>query len=180
MSGGTGSGGSAQQGGGSGAHAGSGAGPLVGIVYGSPSDIEIVKAAEAVLQRFGVSYESHLLSAHRMPDATARFAREAKSRGVRVILAFAGLAAHLAGVVAAHTTLPVLGVPVSGGVSGGLDALLSMVQMPAGVPVGTLALDKHGARNAAVLAVSILALSDDRLSSKLDELKEEMAAGGRL
>ena len=175
----TGPGGSGASGGG-GASAGSGRGSRVGIVYGSPSDIEIVKAAEAVLDRFGVSYESHLLSAHRMPDATARFAREARENGVHVILAFAGLAAHLAGVVAAHTTLPVLGVPVSGGVSGGLDALLSMVQMPAGVPVGTLALDKHGARNAAVLAVSILALSDERLAAQLDDLKKEMAAGGRL
>lgn len=159
---------------------GSQSGALVGIVYGSPSDIEIVKATESVLTRFGVPYESHLLSAHRMPDATARFAREARDRGLRVIVAVAGLAAHLGGVVAAHTTLPVLGVPVSGGVSGGLDALLSMVQMPAGVPVGTLALDKHGARNAAVLAVSILALSDGHLAVQLDELKKEMAEGGRL
>ncbi|MCA9728221.1 MAG: 5-(carboxyamino)imidazole ribonucleotide mutase [Candidatus Eisenbacteria bacterium] len=152
----------------------------VGIVYGSPSDAEIVKAAEAVLTRFEVPFESHLLSAHRMPDETARFARGARDRGIKVIIAMAGLAAHLGGVVAAHTTLPVLGVPVSGGVSGGLDALLSMVQMPAGVPVGTLAIDKHGARNAAVLAVSILALSDDRLANQLDDLKKEMAAGGRL
>jgi phosphoribosylaminoimidazole carboxylase PurE protein len=97
-----------------------------------------------------------------------------------VIIAAAGLAAHLGGVVAAHTTLPVLGVPVSGGIANGLDALLSMVQMPAGVPVGTLAVDRHGAKNAAVLAVSILALSDEELAKKLDDLKAEMAAGGRL
>lgn len=154
--------------------------PLVGIVYGSPTDQEVIAAAEKVLERFGVPYESQMMSAHRMPETTADWARSARGRGLRVIIAAAGLAAHLAGVVAAHTTLPVLGVPVSGGIANGLDALLSMVQMPAGVPVGTLAVDKHGAKNAAVLAVSILALSDEGLARKLVELKDEMAAGGRL
>jgi phosphoribosylaminoimidazole carboxylase PurE protein len=154
--------------------------PLVGIVHGSPSDAGVVEAAEKVLARFGIPFESVTLSAHRMPEATAAYAREARGRGLRVLIAVAGLAAHLGGVVASHTTLPVLGVPVSGGVAQGLDALLSMVQMPAGVPVGTLALDKHGARNAAVLAASILSLSDETLAGKLADLKREMAEGKRL
>lgn len=154
--------------------------PLVGIVYGSPTDQEVIAAAEKVLERFGVPFESHMMSAHRMPETTAKWASSARGRGIQVIIAAAGLAAHLGGVVAAHTTLPVLGVPVSGGIANGLDALLSMVQMPAGVPVGTLAVDKHGARNAAVLAISILSLSDEGLARKLDDLKAEMAAGGRL
>jgi len=154
--------------------------PLVGIVYGSPSDSAIVEAAEKVLARFDVAYESKMLSAHRMPEATAEWARTAETRGLKVLIAMAGLAAHLGGVVAAHTTLPVLGVPVSGGVAQGLDALLSMVQMPAGVPVGTLALDKQGAKNSAVLAISILALSNEDLASSLRKLKGEMAEGIRL
>ena len=154
--------------------------PLVGIVYGSPSDSAIVEAAEKVLAKFDVPYESKMLSAHRMPEATAEWASTAESRGLKVLIAMAGLAAHLGGVVAAHTTLPVLGVPVSGGVAQGLDALLSMVQMPGGVPVGTLAVDKHGAKNSAVLAISILALSDERLSKALKDFKAEMAEGGRL
>lgn len=154
--------------------------PVVGIVYGSPSDQEVIAAAEKILERFGVPYEARMMSAHRMPDTTAEWARTARARGLKVLIAAAGLAAHLGGVVAAHTTLPVLGVPVSGGIAGGLDALLSMAQMPAGVPVGVLAVDKHGARNAAILAVSILALSDERLARELDALKAELAAGGRV
>ncbi len=154
--------------------------PLVGIVCGSPSDEKIVEAAEKVLKKFDVPFESRMLSAHRMPEATAEWASTAEERGLKVLICMAGLAAHLGGVVAAHTTLPVLGVPVSGGVAQGLDALLSMVQMPAGVPVGTLAVDKHGARNAAVLAVSILALSDPELKGRLRGLKEDMAKGERL
>lgn len=154
--------------------------PRVGILYGSPSDQTIVDAAETVLKRFGVGFESRSLSAHRQPEATAEYARSAKSRGLRVLICVAGLAAHLGGVVAAHTTLPVLGVPASGGVAQGLDALLSMVQMPAGVPVGTLAVDKHGAKNAAVLAASILALSDEDLAERLEAFKREMAEGARL
>jgi phosphoribosylaminoimidazole carboxylase PurE protein len=154
--------------------------PRVGIVYGSPSDVEVVQAVHVVLERFGVAHETRLLSAHRMPEETARWASEAKGRGLQVLIAMAGLAAHLAGAVAAHTTLPVLGVPISGGVSGGLDALLATVQMPAGVPVGTLALDRHGAKNAAVLAIQILALSDPGLAERLEALKRSMAAGERI
>lgn len=154
--------------------------PKVGIVYGSPSDVEVVQAAKDVLDKFGVSYECHLMSAHRMPHQTSKWATEAKGRGLQVLIAMAGLAAHLGGVVAAHTSLPVLGVPISGGVANGLDALLAMVQMPAGVPVGTLAVDRHGAKNAALLAIQILALSDPELSGRLDALKTDMEAGGRL
>ncbi|MCA9758203.1 MAG: 5-(carboxyamino)imidazole ribonucleotide mutase [Candidatus Eisenbacteria bacterium] len=154
--------------------------PVVGIVYGSPSDQEVIAAAEKVLDKFGVPFESKMMSAHRMPGTVTEWATTARDRGIKVIIASAGLAAHLGGVVAAHTTLPVLGVPVSGGIANGLDALLSMVQMPAGVPVGTLAVDRHGAKNAAVLAVSILSLSDEGLAKKLDEFKTEMAGGGRL
>lgn len=153
---------------------------VVGIMLGSKSDLPYAQEAERVLGRFGVGFETVVLSAHRMPDATAEFARGARARGLKVIIAMAGLAAHLPGVVASHTTLPVLGVPLSGGVSGGLDALLSIVSMPGGVPVGCLALDKHGARNGALLAVQILALCDPDLECRLEGLKQELAAGGTL
>jgi len=152
--------------------------PVVGIVCGSQSDLAVVAEAQRVLDKLGVTWESRVLSAHRMPEATADYARQAKERGLRVLIGMAGLAAHLPGVLASQTTLPVLGVPLSGGVSGGLDALLSIAMMPAGVPVGCLALDKHGARNAAVLAASILALGDAELSARLYQLKLELAAGG--
>lgn len=153
---------------------------VVGIMLGSKSDLPYAQEAERVLGRFGVGFETVVLSAHRMPEATAEFAKGARERGLKVIIAMAGLAAHLPGVVASHTTLPVLGVPLSGGVSGGLDALLSIVSMPGGVPVGCLALDKHGARNAALLAVQILSLADPELERSLQELKDELAAGGTL
>ena len=152
--------------------------PLVGIMLGSKTDLPFAQEAERVLAKFEVPTEMSILSAHRMPEATAEYARTARARGLKVIIAMAGLAAHLPGVVAAQTTLPVLGVPLSGGVSGGLDALLSIVSMPGGVPVGCLALDKHGARNAAVLAVEILALSDPALEVRLVALKAELAEGG--
>ena len=156
------------------------AAPKVGILCGSTSDLPMTAEAERVLERFGIPWERQILSAHRMPLATVEYARTARERGLRVLIAMAGLAAHLPGVVAASTTLPVLGVPLSGGVVGGLDALLSVVQMPGGVPVGCLGLDKHGARNAALLAAEILALSDEGLAGKLEELKRELAAGGTL
>ncbi len=154
--------------------------PLVGIICGSKSDLPIVQETERILEKLGVPYESQVLSAHRMPDATAAYAREARGRGLKVMIALAGLAAHLPGVVASHTTLPVLGVPLSGGVMGGMDALLSIVMMPAGVPVGCLSSDKHGARNAAVMAAQIVALSDSGTAAKLDEMKKEMAEGARI
>jgi len=152
--------------------------PLVGILCGSSSDLPVVQECERVLHKLGLSCETNVLSAHRQPEATAAYAREARGRGLKVLVCMAGLAAHLPGVVAAQTTLPVLGVPLSGGAMGGMDALLSVAMMPGGVPVGCLALDKHGARNAAVLAASILSLSDEAVAARLAELKRELAAGG--
>ncbi len=151
---------------------------LVGIVCGSKSDLPQVQEVERVLERLGVPCESRVLSAHRQPVETAEYARSAKDRGLKVLIAMAGLAAHLPGVLASHTSLPVLGVPLSGGVMGGLDALLSIVSMPGGVPVGCLALDKAGARNAAVLAAQILALSDPVIDAAVAGLKAELARGG--
>lgn len=151
---------------------------LVGIICGSKSDLPYVQEVERVLERLSVPCESRVLSAHRQPAETAAYAQGAKDRGIRVLVAMAGLAAHLPGVLASHTSLPVLGVPLSGGVMGGLDALLSIVSMPGGVPVGCLALDKAGARNAAVLAAQILALSDPKIETALGELKADLARGG--
>jgi len=138
---------------------------------GSPNDGEYMKNCEDYLKHFGVEYELKILSAHRNPEEVANFARNADSNGIKVIIAAAGMAAHLGGVVAAHTTLPVLGVPLKGGIMDGLDALLSMVQMPAGVPVPTLSVGNAGAKNAAITAVQILALSDNDLKEKLIEFK---------
>ena len=149
--------------------------PLVGIVYGSPTDKELADEAAGVLERFGVPFEAVQLSAHRNADETASYADEAHTRGLKVLLAIAGMAAHLAGALAARTTLPVIGVPAQGSAFGGLDALLSTVQMPAGVPVATVAVGSAGARNAALLAVQILALSAPDLSKKLGEFKTEQA-----
>jgi phosphoribosylaminoimidazole carboxylase PurE protein len=144
---------------------------------GSDSDWNVMAVASERLASFGVAHEAHVLSAHRSPDETARFAREAKSRGLKVFICAAGVAAHLAGAVSAQTTLPVLGVPLDASGLGGLDALLSTVQMPAGIPVGTLAIGKAGADNAAILAVQILALADQDLAAKLDEHKAALAKG---
>jgi len=144
---------------------------LVTIIMGSPNDGEYMKNCEDYLKYFGVEYELKILSAHRNPEEVANFARNAEKNGIKVIIAAAGMAAHLGGVVAAHTTLPVLGVPLKGGVMDGLDALLSMVQMPAGVPVPTLSVGNAGAKNAAITAVQILALSDNDLKEKLIEFK---------
>jgi len=134
---------------------------------GSDSDLPTMDEAAKLLQEFDVPIEMHISSAHRSPDRVARFAREADSRGLRVLIAGAGGAAHLAGVIAAHTVLPVIGVPMDGGPLHGLDALLSTVQMPGGIPVATVAIGKAGARNAALLAVAILALSDTNLRRRL-------------
>ncbi|MEB2284625.1 MAG: 5-(carboxyamino)imidazole ribonucleotide mutase [Polyangiaceae bacterium UTPRO1] len=149
----------------------------VAILMGSDSDWGVMSAAADRLAGFGVAYEAHVLSAHRSPQETARFAREAKRRGLGVVICGAGAAAHLAGAVAAQTTLPVLGVPLDASGLGGLDALLATVQMPAGIPVGTLAIGRAGAENAAILAVQILALTEPGLAEALEGYKAGLAAG---
>jgi 5-(carboxyamino)imidazole ribonucleotide mutase len=149
--------------------------PLVGILMGSKNDWETLQAGAKILNEFGVAYEAKVASAHRSPELVADFAKSAERRGLEVVIAAAGLAAHLAGVVASMTLLPVLGVPMQGNAVGGLDALLSMVQMPGGVPVGTLAIGSHGAKNAALLAVRILANSRPELREKLRAYHEKMA-----
>jgi len=145
----------------------------VAILMGSVKDESKMAPAAEILQRFGVPHEVLVRSAHRTPDAVAEFARGARAAGYAVIIAGAGKAAHLAGAVAAHSTVPVIGVPIAAGGLGGLDALLSTVQMPTGIPVATVAVDS--AANAALLAVSILAVSDPRLASELDAYREELA-----
>ena len=149
--------------------------PLVGIVMGSASDRSIMEEAGGVLGRFEVPYEMTVASAHRSPERAKEFARSAHKRGLKVIIAGAGGAAHLAGSIAAETTLPVIGVPIDSSPLQGIDALLATVQMPGGVPVATMAVGKAGARNAGLLAVQILALHHPELHEKLLEYKEEMA-----
>ncbi|HTP65675.1 MAG TPA: 5-(carboxyamino)imidazole ribonucleotide mutase [Geobacteraceae bacterium] len=148
--------------------------PLVLIVMGSDSDLQVMEAGAVVLAEFGVPFEMRISSAHRTPDRTAALAAEAAGRGIRVIIAGAGMAAHLAGVIAAATTLPVIGVPVGGGALNGMDALYSTVQMPGGIPVATMAIGQAGAKNAGLLAVQILALSDAGLAGKLTAYREKM------
>src|SRR5690242_1224792 len=143
----------------------------IGIVMGSTSDWETMKAAAKMLQDFGVPFEARAMSAHRTPHAAAEWASNAQKNGMKAIIAAAGGAAHLAGVVAAHTTLPVLGVPMPSKHLQGLDSLLSTVQMPKGIPVATFAIGDAGAANAALFAVALLALSDSNLSKKLDEFR---------
>ena len=150
--------------------------PDVAVLLGSQSDWEVMKAAVETLAEYGVSYDARVLSAHRTPDELADYVQKADQAGTKVFIAAAGMAAHLAGAVAAHTTRPVLGVPLSGSDLSGLDALLATVQMPAGVPVGTLAIGKAGAANAAMLAAAILALGDERLSERLGAERRVMAA----
>jgi len=149
--------------------------PLVGVVMGSKSDFETMRQAAETLARFGVAHETKILSAHRTPEQTVAYARAAEERGLEVIIAGAGGAAHLAGVIAAHTVLPVLGVPLESSALKGLDSLLSIVQMPAGIPVGTLGIGKSGATNAALLAVSILAHRHPELRDKLRAYREQQA-----
>ena len=149
--------------------------PLVAVVMGSKSDWETMKNASETLTRFGVHHESRVLSAHRTPQAATEFASGASARGLKVVIAAAGGAAHLAGVLAAHTLLPVLGVPMESQMLRGMDSLLSTVQMPAGIPVGTLAIGKAGAINAALLAIAILALQRPDLEEKLDAFRKEQA-----
>ncbi|MDQ3133035.1 MAG: 5-(carboxyamino)imidazole ribonucleotide mutase [Acidobacteriota bacterium] len=145
--------------------------PLVSIIMGSTSDWETMKNAAAVLEEFGVPFETRVVSAHRTPDLLFEFAKSAESRGIEVIIAGAGGAAHLPGMCASQTVLPVLGVPVQSKALSGMDSLLSIVQMPAGIPVGTLAIGNAGAKNAALLAISILANSRPELREKLKEFR---------
>ena len=149
--------------------------PLVGIVMGSASDQPKMQAAEIILDRFGVPYESNVISAHRQPDQAHEYSKLAEERGLEVIIAAAGRAAHLAGVMAANTILPVIGVPVHGGHLGGADSLYSTVQMPSGVPVATVGIDQ--ATNAAILAVQILACRSVELREKLRNFKLELSQG---
>ena len=150
--------------------------PLVSIVMGSDSDLEIMNEAARALDDFGIPYEIDVTSAHRSPARTGEFARKAASRGIKTIIAGAGGAAHLAGVIAAETTLPVIGVPIPS-VLNGLDSLLSIVQMPAGIPVATVAIGKAGATNAGILAAQIIGLSDAAVAAKLRQHKEKLAQG---
>jgi len=145
---------------------------LVAVLMGSKSDWDTMRAAAETLEKFGVPHESHVMSAHRTPGLASEFAGNADARGIEVIIAAAGGAAHLAGVMAAHTTLPVLGVPMTS-VLNGLDSLLSTVQMPGGIPVGTFAIGKAGATNAALFAIAILANSRPELKEKLREFRQE-------
>ena len=145
------------------------------LIMGSDSDLPIVEKAISVLKKLDMPYTVHIMSAHRTPERTAEFAKAAAENGYGVLVAFAGKAAHLAGVIAAHTVLPVIGVPIKGSDLGGLDALLATVQMPSGIPVATVAV--NGAKNAALLAIQMLALSDDALAEKLEAAKQSMIDG---
>lgn len=147
--------------------------PQVAVVMGSKSDWETMSACVKTLDELGIANEAHVLSAHRTPDATVDFARTAADRGLRVVIAAAGGAAHLAGVISAYTWLPVLGVPMQSQALQGLDSLLSMAQMPGGIPVGTLAIGSAGAKNAALLAAGILAISDDKIRKNLQAFRRK-------
>jgi len=149
--------------------------PQVGVVMGSDSDLPIVEEALQVLDEFGVPYEVKILSAHRSPDQTSAYAKSAAERGLRVILAAAGWAAHLGGVLAAETILPVIGIPVNSSPLQGLDALFATVQMPPGIPVATMAIGKGGAHNAALFAIQVLALQEPQLRDRLKQFKLRMA-----
>lgn len=151
--------------------------PAVSILMGSDSDLPVMIEAARILERFQVPYELEITSAHRSPERTAEIVRGGVDRGIRVFVVGAGSAAHLAGVVAAHTTLPVLGVPLASSDLNGLDALLATVQMPGGIPVATLAIGAAGAKNAALCACQILALNDGSLSKRLADYRREMAEG---
>jgi 5-(carboxyamino)imidazole ribonucleotide mutase len=153
------------------------AAPLVGLVMGSDSDWEIMRHAATQLDALGVAFEARVVSAHRMPDDMFEYAEDAGPRGLRAIIAGAGGAAHLPGMVAAHSALPVLGVPVESKTLQGLDSLLSIAQMPAGIPVGTLAIGKAGAVNAGLLAAAILATGDDALAGRLDAWRQAQTDG---
>ena len=149
-------------------------GPSVGIVMGSKSDLEVMKTASTILAQFGITSEIRVISAHRTPDIAAEYAKTAAGRGLKAIIAGAGAAAHLAGAMAANTTLPVIGVPLASGALNGVDALYATVQMPTGVPVATVAI--NGSANAAILAAQIMATSDKKLAAKMVEYKESIKA----
>lgn len=142
------------------------------VILGSDSDLPVVKECIETLKKLGIPVEAHVMSAHRTPDGAAVFSQEAKKNGFGVIIAAAGKAAHLAGALAARTTLPVIGIPIKSSTLDGLDALLSTVQMPSGVPVATVAI--NGAKNAAILAAQIIAVSDEKVSEKLEDMKKQM------
>jgi 5-(carboxyamino)imidazole ribonucleotide mutase len=150
--------------------------PLVGVIMGSKSDWETMKHACDLLAEFGVPHEKRVVSAHRTPDLAAEYSKTARGRGLEIIIAGAGGAAHLAGVTAAHTTIPVLGIPIQSKALNGMDSLLSTVQMPGGIPVATLAIGQAGAKNAGLLAVSILSLSRPELAEKLEEYRRKQTA----
>jgi 5-(carboxyamino)imidazole ribonucleotide mutase len=150
--------------------------PQIGLVMGSRSDWETMAAGAAMLDALGIAYEAKIVSAHRTPDRMADYAKAARGRGIKVIIAGAGGAAHLPGMIASMTSLPVLGVPVSSAQLKGMDSLLSIVQMPKGVPVGTLAIGEAGAANAALLAASILSLSDPALAERLETFRAKQTA----
>lgn len=145
------------------------------IVMGSKSDLPTMENAINMLKEFGVAYEVRVLSAHRTPNETLKLSEEAKARGIKVFIAGAGGAAHLAGVIASSTTLPVIGVPIQTSALGGLDSLLSIVQMPGGIPVATTAIGNAGAKNAAILAVQMMALADEKLTEKVADFKKKQA-----
>ncbi len=151
--------------------------PVVSIVMGSDSDLEIMREAAKALDGFGIAYEMDVTSAHRSPARTSEYARKAADRGIKVIIAGAGGAAHLAGVIAAETTLPVIGVPIPSTTLQGLDSLLAIVQMPAGIPVATVAIGKPGATNAGILAAQMIAVGDPEIAKKLHTHKEKLARG---
>ena len=150
--------------------------PLVGVLMGSRTDWDVMRLTSETLAQFGVAHECRAMSAHRTPASVADYVSTAEARGIEVLIAAAGGAAHLAGVVAAHSLLPVLGVPMGGGTLGGLDALLATVQMPGGIPVGTLAIGAPGAKNAALLAVAILALKRPALKAQLAQFRADQTA----
>jgi len=150
-------------------------GPLVSVVMGSDSDLEVVREAVKIFRDFSIPHEVRIISAHRSPDEAVEFAKRAEDRGIKVIVAAAGGAAHLPGVIASHTPLPVIGIPMETEALKGMDSLLSIVQMPAGVPVGTMAIGRPGTKNAALFAIEILALLDGRLMCNLLKYKKEMA-----
>lgn len=149
--------------------------PVVGFLVGSKSDLKFVEKGLSLLDDFGIDYDLQVISAHRTPDRAAQYARDAEPSGLKVIIAAAGSAAHLAGAIASHTTLPVIGVPIPSSDLNGLDSLLSTVQMPSGIPVATMAIGGAGAANAAILAAEILALSDAHLGERLRQYRNQLA-----